>query len=70
MKVDGEFVRNIHRSAVDFALVNNLIRLCRDIGVKTVAEYVETETVLTALREMGVDYVQGYLLGHPAPKMQ
>jgi diguanylate cyclase (GGDEF)-like protein len=67
VKIDGAFVRNILNSRIDFALVHNLTRLCQDIGAQTVAEYVESDEVLQALREMGVDYVQGFHMGMPMP---
>ena len=67
VKIDGIFVRNILKSKIDFALVQNLSRLCQDIGIFTIAEYVESEEILEALRQMGVDYVQGFHLGPPSP---
>ncbi len=53
----------------DLELVENLsINLSgQSIGVKTVAEYVETTSALGLLRELGVDYAQGYLLHRPEP---
>ncbi|MBV8621320.1 MAG: bifunctional diguanylate cyclase/phosphodiesterase [Curvibacter sp.] len=65
VKIDGAFVRNILSSKVDHALVRNLSRLCQDIGILTVAEYVENADILQALREMGVNYVQGFHIGLP-----
>jgi len=70
VKLDGAFVRNILDSQVDHALVRNLVRLCSDLGIRTVAEFVETAEVLQALGEMGVDYVQGYHVGLPQPRME
>ena len=69
VKIDGAFVKNILHSSIDFALVSNLTRLCQDIGMKTVAEFVESPEVLIALQKIGVDYVQGYHLGKPVEKM-
>jgi EAL domain-containing protein (putative c-di-GMP-specific phosphodiesterase class I) len=69
VKIDGSFVRNILNSNIDYALVRNLSRLCQDIGIKTVAEFVEDEDILVALRTMGIDYVQGYHIGMPRSKI-
>lgn len=70
VKIDGAFVRNILNSDIDYALVHNLSNLCRDIGIQTIAEFVESEGICLALRSMGIDYAQGYYLGMPLPKMR
>lgn len=67
VKLDGAFVRNILNSKVDRTLVRNLIRLCREMDILTVAEFVESQEILEALMEMGVDYAQGFHLGVPQP---
>ena len=67
VKIDGAFVRNILNSKIDRALVQNLANLCRDIGTRTVAEFVESAEILEALKGMSIDYVQGYHIGHARP---
>ena len=69
VKLDGDFVRNIMSSKIDFSLVGNLSRLCQDLGILMVAEYVESREIMEALQEMGVEYAQGYYLGVPTPRM-
>jgi len=69
VKIDGEFVKNILHSSVDRTLVRNLIRLCQELGILTVAEFVENEEILEAVRSMGVDYAQGFHLARPTPQM-
>ena len=69
VKIDGAFVRNILSSKVDYALVRNLSRLCQDLGIRTVAEFVETQELWQALCDMGIDYAQGFHLGLPSPRM-
>ncbi len=64
VKIDGSFVRNILHSKIDRALVQNLSNLCRDIGISTVAEFVESAEILDILQQMSIDYVQGYHIGH------
>lgn len=70
VKIDGSFVRNIISSKLDYALVHNLSRLCQDIGMLTIAEFVENEEILLALQDMGINYVQGYHISMPIPQMR
>lgn len=69
VKIDGAFVRNILNSKIDHSLVRNLTHLCQDIGIKVVAEFVESEELWQALRQIGIDFAQGYHLGLPTPAM-
>ena len=69
VKIDGAFVKNIVKSKVDSTLVRNLTRLCQELGILTIAEFVESEEILLALQEMGVDYAQGFHLGVPAARL-
>lgn len=68
VKIDGAFVRRIDRSARDYAMLKTVVALCRDLGFATVAEIVETETQAALLRDLGVDYGQGYHFARPAPE--
>lgn len=70
VKLDGAFVKNILVSKIDSALVSNLSRLCQEIEIKTIAEFVESQAILDALKIMGVDYVQGFFLGMPSATMR
>ena len=65
LKIDGAFVRGIATNAVDRAIVTAMNDVGHVIGLKTVAECVETEEVLQELRKIGVDYVQGYWIARP-----
>lgn len=69
VKIDGAFVKNIVKSKVDRTLVRNLTRLCQELGILTIAEFVESEEILDELRSMGVDYAQGFHLAMPVSKM-
>ena len=66
VKLDGTFVRNILHSKVDYILIKNLNLLCQELGILTVAEFVESREIILALMDMGVNYAQGYYLGLPA----
>jgi diguanylate cyclase (GGDEF)-like protein len=69
VKLDGAFVRNILNSKVDHILVRNLSHMCRELGILTIAEFVESQEVLDALKDMGIDYVQGFHLALPRSSM-
>lgn len=69
VKIDGDFVKNIVQSAVDQTLVRNLIRLCQELGILTIAEFIENDEIFQAVRSMGVDYAQGFHLGRPLQLM-
>jgi EAL domain-containing protein (putative c-di-GMP-specific phosphodiesterase class I)/GGDEF domain-containing protein len=65
VKIDGSFVRNLEHSAVDRAIVEAIVRVARTLGVRTVAEFVETPRLARLVSEIGVDESQGYALGLP-----
>ncbi len=67
LKIDGSFVQDVLTDPVDAAMVGAIHRIGRVLGVKTIAEFVESEAVLEHLREIGVDYAQGYGIGRPKP---
>lgn len=65
VKIDGLYVEGIDARAENRAFVIAIDRLARDLGMETVAERVETIGEVTALREIGVDGLQGYYYGKP-----
>jgi len=67
LKIDGQFVQNVADDPVDRSLVEAVVQIGRAMGIETVAERVERQEVFDVLKEIGVSYVQGYLLGRPAP---
>ena len=69
VKLDGAFVRNILNSKIDYILIKNLNQLCQELGILTVAEFVESREVLMALVDMGINYAQGFYLGLPTSNM-
>ena len=68
VKLDGSFVKNLDRSPSDRAMVLALNTVAHSLGKKVIAEWVENKTVADALREIGVEYGQGYLWGQPKPE--
>jgi diguanylate cyclase (GGDEF)-like protein/PAS domain S-box-containing protein len=67
LKIDGALVRNIVEEAADFAMVEAIHRVGSVLGLKTIAEFVESESALQRLREIGVDYAQGDAIHRPEP---
>ncbi len=67
VKVDGAFIRDITRTAEDRALASSINEIAHLLGKQTVAEHVEDQETLDAVRAIGFDYAQGYLIGKPVP---
>jgi PAS domain S-box-containing protein len=67
VKIDGIYVRRMLSSPRDAAIMRSMVTLCHELGVKTIAEMIETEEQAKELRSFGVDFGQGYLFGRPAP---
>jgi diguanylate cyclase (GGDEF)-like protein/PAS domain S-box-containing protein len=65
MKIDGSFIQGVERDTVNQAMVSAMLNLARTLAIQVVAEQVETQASLEALRAMGVDYAQGYAIGRP-----
>lgn len=65
LKLDGSFIQSIHTDAKMRALVRSMVAVGHELNLKIVAECVETEEQADFLRNIGVDYAQGYLFGKP-----
>lgn len=65
VKIDGKYVVDAEKSPKDKAFLIAMSGLCRDLGIATIAEFVETEETLAFLKECGVAYGQGYLFHKP-----
>jgi EAL domain-containing protein (putative c-di-GMP-specific phosphodiesterase class I) len=65
IKIDGQFVRSMKHNASSVAIIQAIIALARNLGMKSIAEWVEDVDTLATLRELGVDYVQGNLIAQP-----
>ena len=65
LKIDGDFIRNIVNNSLDYQIVASICHLARMKKMLVVAEYVETEEIHSAVHALGIDYVQGYLIGKP-----
>ncbi len=67
LKIDGQFIAQVAANPVDRNMVEAICKIGRSLGIFTVAECVESETVLAELKRIGVDFAQGYYLARPQP---
>ncbi|HKJ71109.1 MAG TPA: GGDEF and EAL domain-containing protein, partial [Gammaproteobacteria bacterium] len=67
IKIDGSFVRTLDRDAYDRTFVRAMSELAANLGITSVAEFVENEAIAQILRELGVDLGQGFYLARPGP---
>lgn len=70
LKIDGVFVKDIVDDPIDYAMVKAINEMGHVMGKRTVAEFVEKEAILAKLREIGVDYAQGYGIAKPRPLVE
>ena len=68
VKIDGSFIRDLEVNARNRALVKAIDTVAHTLGKETIAESVESLGTIPILRELGVEYAQGYALGRPSPE--
>ncbi|WP_082065430.1 EAL domain-containing protein [Aliterella atlantica] len=67
LKIDGEFIKDIVNDSTDLALTQAINQVGHAMGIQTIAEFVEDDTILAKIGELGVDYAQGYGIAKPQP---
>lgn len=67
LKIDGAYIRDLDTDSVNRAMVTAMIKLARTLNFQVVAEQVEDQASFETVREMGVDFVQGYVVERPHP---
>ena len=67
LKIDGSIVLRINRDPLQLAKLKSVSRVAKTIGIKTVAEMVEDEATIAVLRNLGIDYAQGFGISVPGP---
>ncbi len=70
LKIDGTLVKNMSEDNVDREMVRAINQVGHIVGAKTIAEFVENDEILQQLREIGVDFAQGFGLQKPAPLIE
>lgn len=69
IKIEGEFIRNVINDNKDMVLVKTLAIIAKEYGIKTIAEYVENDEILSYVSKIGIDYSQGYFIGKPSARL-
>ena len=69
LKIDGSFIRELNVNPSSKVMVEAINHIASGFGLKTVAEFVENETILDSVRDLNVDYAQGFHLGRPGALM-
>ncbi|EPJ48561.1 MAG: PAS/PAC sensor-containing diguanylate cyclase/phosphodiesterase [Osedax symbiont Rs2] len=67
LKIDGSFVKDMATDVIDQAMVQSINQIGHVMNLKTIAEFVESEEILQCLKDIGVDYAQGYAIAKPTP---
>jgi diguanylate cyclase (GGDEF)-like protein/PAS domain S-box-containing protein len=67
IKIDGNYVRDVCDDAIDCTMVRSINEMAHILGVQTIAECADSEAIIQVLRQIGVNYAQGYYLGNPVP---
>jgi len=67
LKIDGTFVRDVVGDDRAQAMLSAIVRLAQAMGLRTVAECVESDAIRDIVRQLGVEFGQGFSIGRPAP---
>lgn len=70
IKIDGSLIKNIDKDTQAQIIVGTIIKFANQLNIKTVAEFVHSESVKQKVIEMGIDYIQGYHVGKPISNIQ
>ncbi len=67
LKIDGSLIKNIDQNRYSLSIVKNIVSFAKDQGIQTTAEFVENETIYKIVKDLGIDYSQGYYFSKPHP---
>jgi EAL domain-containing protein (putative c-di-GMP-specific phosphodiesterase class I) len=65
LKIDASLIKNITTNENSKKITQTIIGFASNLGLKTIAEYVEDEASFNLLKKMGIDFIQGYYIGKP-----
>lgn len=65
LKIDGSIIQNILKDKNAEIVAKTLVDFAQQLGIETIAEYVDSQEILDKVKELGIDYSQGYFLGKP-----
>lgn len=69
LKIDGSLIRDIDKNYQSQVIVETIVNFAKKLGIKTVAEFVHSKEVFEKVKEIGIDYSQGFYLGEPKPHL-
>ncbi|MDD3342832.1 MAG: GGDEF domain-containing phosphodiesterase [Sulfurospirillaceae bacterium] len=69
IKIDGSLIKNLDKNEEMKIIVKTITTFAKELGIGTIAEYVHSEEILACVRELGIDYAQGFFIGKPSPKL-
>ena len=67
LKIDGCLIRDIETSSYSLSVVKSIVTFAKEQNLQTIAEFIENESIFKIVKELGVDYSQGYYFGKPEP---
>ena len=67
LKIDGQFLHNVTRDHIDRSMVEAIAQIGESMGIRTIAERVDSADVLAQLAEIGIQYAQGHYISAPRP---
>lgn len=67
IKIDGSLIENLDTDRNAQIVVETIVEFSKKLGIKTVAEFVHSSTILSAVKQLGIDYSQGYYIDRPSP---
>ena len=70
IKIDSSYIKNVSTNKQDRLIVENIVSFAKNAGIKTVAEHVDSAELQQVVKEMGIDYSQGYFIGKPQPTIE
>ena len=70
VKIDASIIRNLLTQPSNQALVKNLTTIAHDLGIQVVAKFVEDVSLIPLLRELNIDYAQGFAIGRPMESIE
>ena len=69
IKIDGSLIKNIHQNEETKIIVKTIVSFAKELNFKTIAEYVHSKEVFECVKEIGIDYAQGFYIGKPRPDL-
>lgn len=67
LKIDASLIKNIDQDAHSQAIVKSIVTFARDMGIKTIAEFVHSESVFSTVKDYNIDFSQGFYIARPEP---